>query len=186
AGQVSLPADARNGGLYRSSDGGNTWSTIDAGLPLHPSFGTPFVGTVRALALDPRSCASPPPAGPCITGPLQTLYATANGVVDGSTGTASFRILKSTNGGNSWTNSDSGLPQPVPTGAGFDESVIPVPIVVNPINPQELFVGTFFGGTDGAPPTIASGVFRSTDGGATWSHRSNGLPRVAGSTDTAF
>lgn len=186
AGQVSLPADARNGGLYRSSDGGNTWSTIDAGLPLHPGFATPFVGTVRALALDPRSCASPPPAGPCVTGPLQTLYATANGVVDGSTGTASFRILKSTNGGNSWTNSDSGLPQPVPTGAGFNENVIPVPIVVNPINPQELFVGTFSGGTDGAPPTIASGVFRSTDGGATWSHRSNGLPRVAGSTDTAF
>jgi photosystem II stability/assembly factor-like uncharacterized protein len=186
AGQVSLPADARNGGLYRSSDGGNTWSTIDTGLPPHPSFGIPFVGTVRALVLDPRSCASPPSAGPCVTGPLQTLYATANGVVDGSSGSASFRILKSTNGGNSWTSSDNGIPQPAATGAGGNESVIPVPIVVNPVNPQELFVGTFLAGLDSAPPTLASGVFRSTDGGATWSHRSNGLPRMTGSTDTAF
>lgn len=184
AGPVSSPSDVRNGGIYRSLDGGGTWSTIDSGLPLAPGWGVPFIGTVRSIALDPRSCTAPPPSGPCTSGPLQTLYATANGVVTG--GTASFRVLRSSDGGNSWVNRESGLPQPIDWGTASTQYVTPVPIVVNPGNPSELFVGTFATIYDGATPTIANGVFRSTDGGASWSHRSTGLPRLAGSTDTAY
>ena len=179
--------DARNGGIYRSVDGGNTWSTIDGGLPLFA--GAPNVGTVRSLVLDPRSCAAPPPSGPCTTGPLRTLYATANG--RSVSGTHGFRIMKSTNGGDSWASSDAGIPQPIPATppAYIDgQSVLVVPIVINPANPQELFAGTSVSYNPAATPvpTIPNGVFRSTDGGATWNLRSTGLPRRSGSASTAL
>lgn len=181
--------DARNGGIYRSLDGGNTWTTIDSGLPTVGNPPAANIGTVRSLVLDPRSCAVPPPSGPCTSGPLQTVYATANG--RNIAGTYRFRILKSSNGGDSWVSSDSGIPQTfpgTPPGYADSQSVLVVPIVINPSNPQELFVGTTLTYNAAAVPvpTVPAGVFRSTDGGATWTQRSNGLPRHAGSTDTAF
>ena len=61
-----------------------------------------------------------------------------------------------------------------------------VPIVIDPLHPQTLYVGTSpaYDTTQIATPTIASGVFRSDDGGMTWSPRSNGLPFYPGSTTT--
>ena len=173
----------RNGGIYRSLDGGSTWSTIDAGLPLRGSPPAPDIGTVRNLVIDPRSCAAPPPSGPCTSGPLQTLYATSNGY--SSAGTFSFRVIRSTDGGDSWTSRDNGIPQPIDPGGADPQSVLVVPIVINPVNPQELYVGTSasFDPTH-TVPTIASGVFKSSDGGATWVHRSQGLPRFPGSATT--
>lgn len=55
-----------------------------------------------------------------------------------------------------WTNSGSGIPD-VPTNG----------LVIDPANPQTLYVGTDIG------------VFRSTDGGANWTPFSDGLPKVA-------
>jgi hypothetical protein len=178
--------DVRNGGIYRSLDGGNTWTTIDSGLPASGSPPAANVGTVRALVLDPRSCASPPPSGPCTSGPLQTLYATSNG--RGVGGTIQFRIMKSTNGGDSWTSSDSGIPQPIDPGEADAQTPLVVPIVIDPANPQTLYVGTnlTYDPAVVAVPSIQNGVFKSSNGGATWTFSSNGLPRHAGSVDTAL
>ncbi len=187
-GRAGQPWDIgpKNGGIYRSIDGGNTWNSIDAGLPSAGSPPAPFVGTVRSLVLDPRSCASPPPSGPCTSGPLQTLYATANGQSSG--GIHQFRVIKSSNGGDSWTSADSGIPQPIDPGAASYQYLLVVPIVINPANPQELYVGTtaIFDTTAVASPTIQSGVYKSTDGGASWVWRSNGLPHRAGSASTVL
>lgn len=183
-------SSARNGGIYRSVDGGNTWSVIDTGLPTVGSPPAASVGTVRSLVLDPRSCASPPsPPNPCTSGPLQTLYATSSGRI--VTGVSQFRVMMSTNGGDSWTNRDIGIPQPInsPT---TSESLLVVPIVIDSATPQTLYVGTsdFVSNADGSasstPPTLQSGVFKSTNGGANWVHSSNGLPRKTGSVDTAY
>ncbi|MBN8727689.1 MAG: hypothetical protein J0H15_08295 [Xanthomonadales bacterium] len=184
-GPVEWDNPLRNGGIYRSLDGGGTWSTIDAGLPTSGDPPAPEVGTVRSLVLDPRSCAAPPPSGPCTAGPLLTLYATANGRSTG--GTASFRVIKSVDGGTNWASRDAGIPQPLNAGTPESQSLLVVPIVVNPLNPQELYVGTsaIFDSTALPIPTIRSGVFKSSDGGASWIHRSNGLPRFEGSLDTA-
>lgn len=129
---AGFPANRyRNAGLYKSTNGGLTWNVIDGGIP---RFGTApndysDLGTVRGLALDPRSCASPPPAGPCTSGPLQRLLATADGyrnptVVTVDTGvtpnikrsriTYSHKIISTNNAGTTWSALDTagnGLPE---------------------------------------------------------------------------
>ncbi|MBK6725925.1 MAG: hypothetical protein IPG63_01485 [Xanthomonadales bacterium] len=117
-----------NGGLYKSSTGGLTWSVIDGGLP---RLGTPpndyaAIGLVRALAIDLRSCSSPPPSGPCVAGPLQTLYASADGLITSTVidttsvpGTRqtirsySYRLIKTSDAGATWQaidNTANGFP----------------------------------------------------------------------------
>lgn len=211
----------RNGGLYKSTNGGGTWSTIDAGLPTSTSGGLTFanVGLVRSLALDPRSCASGPPPGPegtpcsAANGPLQRVFATATGFlanVPGTPPTRQFthRILVSNNAGGTWSDAGTTLPATLnqlidPDGAGpgigFNnqaEYVTPVPILIDPGNSNVLYAGTFLTRrwltpdgldlVDPQPaPITANGVFKSTDGGATWVHEIDGLPRYPGSTVAA-
>lgn len=197
----------RNGGIYKSGDGGSTWTTIDSGLPLRtapqPNPPAPFIGTVRSIALDPHSCTS----YPSCSGPLNTVYATANGcyvytsVISGTGtqlgycgnplntqygGAYQFRVFKSTNGGTLWSNSDSGIPQSYvgtsPNYADY-ETLLVVPLVIDPVNPNILYAGTsdLFDPTQVANPTLQTGIYKSTDSGATWTQASTGLPTYPGS-----
>lgn len=168
-----------NGGLYKSSNGGASWSNIDNGLPAFFA-SSHYIGLVRSLVLDPRSCASPPPgSAPCTSGPLQTLYADASGR------SSTFRLIKSIDAGANWTNID-GLPPSIASGDDAEQDVLPIALVIDPLNPQHLYTGTFanFAPAFVATPSISSGVFRSDDGGATWNLRSTGLPFYPGSTTT--
>jgi len=163
-------------GLWKSVDGGTSWTPTEVGIP-SGSFG-PYLNVVRALVLDPRSCANPPPApAPCQEGPLQTAYAVSAGDWSSHFLNSDFRIIKTQDGGASWIDID-GLPGPV---AGQTTSpVTPVALVIDPQNPQRLFVGT---SVSGSTTSIQNGVFRSDDSGATWNLSSSGLPLAAGSTD---
>lgn len=179
-------SSALDGGLYKSTDGGNSWATIDNGIALVN--GHRDMGTARAIVADPRSCAAPPPSGPCATGSggLQTLYAIGSGRPDFSgpgLPMRSARIYKSTNAGASWTASESGLPLPqdLDPGAGISFSYnIGIALVIDPSNTQTLYAGLTIGGLSSEPgmlePTFPNGVFKSTNGGATWVHSSVGLP----------
>lgn len=195
----------RNGGIYKSGDGGSTWTTIDSGLPQRVgSISTPFLGTVRSIVLDPQSCTGYPT---CTTA-LNTAYASANGcfvytaaLAGGNpanvgkcggaastlyTGSYEFRIFKSSNGGASWSNSDSGIPQSyVGTSPNYTdyETLLVVPLAIDPSSPNILYAGTsdLFDPTQVATPTLHTGVYKSTDSGATWNQVSNGLPTYPGS-----
>ncbi|HNR92151.1 MAG TPA: hypothetical protein PKO41_06980 [Dokdonella sp.] len=185
----NLGPSPKDGGLYKSTNGGNTWTTIDNGIAL--VHGVPNMGTVRTIALDPRSCLSPPPSGPCPVGggPLRTLLVGGAGVV-GNPFTAPYRsarIYKSTDAGASWAASETGLPlgQELPAGSGYYAWMGGInPIVYDPSDTQTVYIGTFinayFDAAAGPYPTIANGVFKSTDGGANWVHSSNGLPPLFG------
>jgi uncharacterized repeat protein (TIGR01451 family) len=83
-----------------------------------------------------------------------TLYV---GLVNGT-------VFKSTDGGASWTEQDQGLPKDQPISA----------IVIDPTTTSTLYVAPNGSHSLGSIPT-SSGVFKSTDSGATWSASNNGL-----------
>jgi len=187
----------RNGGIFKSTNGGNSWTQIDAGLP---RVGTPpndvaEIGVVRGVILDPRSCANPPPGGePCGTvaglttgqSPLGTVWAVANGNYGAPTFTGTHRVIRSTDGGATWAARDNGISLLTPD----NQILAPIVLAMDPNDGNTLYVAT--GATvDGDPisslpnPTIASGVFKTTDGGLNWSPVNNGRPFYPGSTTTA-
>ncbi|UXI68834.1 WD40/YVTN/BNR-like repeat-containing protein [Tahibacter amnicola] len=172
---------SRNAGLYKSINGGATWSRIEGGLPT--SGGGAFIGTVREVALDLRSCASPPASGPCQSGPLNRVYATAAGRND------AYRVIRSDDAGSSWTDVSGNLPQMIEVDGTF-ELLTPMHLLLDPTDRNTLYLSTYadYYRDDDATvvQTMPSGVFRSTDGGQTWQQRSEGLPRMNGSTHTAW
>ncbi|QBB71964.1 hypothetical protein ELE36_17230 [Pseudolysobacter antarcticus] len=180
----------RNTGIYKSADGGLTWSTIGNGLPKSTTTSTGhYAGALRTIITDPRSCAAPPPSGPCVSGPLLTLYATGGGTTrnpDGTFGSVhQWRVMKSIDGGVNWVTSETGLPADQVNGDGSGSEVDGVtPIVIDPTNSQILYIGTFASGYDAlfnsASPTVPTGVFKSIDGGGHWTQASNGLPTYPG------
>ncbi|MEO8672465.1 MAG: hypothetical protein ABI411_14200 [Tahibacter sp.] len=170
------------GPLYKSLDGSGAWNPITGDLPVSAGVN---VGAVRKIALAPRSCSTPLPSGACQTGPLNTLYAIADG---SSPSLTEFRVMKSTSGGAHWTDASDGLPLTIQYDDAF-ERIRPRSLALDPIDPLTLYVGTFgeYEDIEGNPlvPTIPNGVFRSADGGASWTQRSSGLPLVPGSSVTA-
>ena len=75
-------------------------------------------------------------------------------------GTRSGKIFRTSNGGNSWENSSSGL------GSGQIDG-----IVINQTNPNIVYLSTNYQG---------KGVYKSTDGGRTWILKSKGFTGSVG------
>jgi len=103
-------------------------SIVHAGNNIWTSLG-PGDAFVNALAIDPRT--------------PTTLYAAGDGV------------FKSTDGGNTWSAVNTGLP------ALFVNA-----LAIDPTTPTTLYAGIGISG---------GGVFKSTDGGNTWSAVNTGL-----------
>jgi photosystem II stability/assembly factor-like uncharacterized protein len=114
-------------GVLKSMDGGMTWSAVTP---------QPAPTNISALVIAPEDS--------------NKLYAAANNWIP-QKGYASS-LLKSTDGGKTWSTVDSGLPQNQLRA-----------LAVNPADPSTLYVGT------------ETGVFHSSDGGATWSEMNTGL-----------
>lgn len=149
-----------DGGVWRTNDGGVTWRPLTDFAP---------TTSVGALAIDP----------------------TDPNVIYAGTGEANFAnhsrygvgLLKSTDGGASWLQ----LAEATFGGRCFSK------IVVDPSNPQRLFAAITPAG--GFPEKAAAknhplkdgpiGVFRSLDGGISWTQLSGGLPNQA-ATDLAM
>jgi photosystem II stability/assembly factor-like uncharacterized protein len=139
----TLYAATEGGDLFKSTDGGKSWKTadkfmktadvrIDPSLPQTiPSSQVKVLRTnmeVRALVIDPKS--------------PKTVYAVT-----------SFGVLKSANGGNSWTPVTMGLRD------------IVYSLAIDPSSPQTLYAG----GENAR-------VFKSTDGGSSWAQINTNRP----------
>ncbi|GAB4175831.1 MAG: sialidase family protein [Wenzhouxiangellaceae bacterium] len=172
-----------NGGIYKSTDSGSTWTTIDSGIPMSGS-GSSLFGTVRDLAIDDTSVG--------MGGGSQILYATGSGRLrdDGMGGAIvdAARVYKSVDAGATWTPSDSGVGGVEVMPSMQHVYASGVQIVIDPTDPlrQTLYLATFIGrGETDVPTTIQNGVFKSTNGGATWTNVVNGLPKIAGNPAAA-
>jgi photosystem II stability/assembly factor-like uncharacterized protein len=161
-----------NNGLFKSTDGGVTWTPSNQGLATRAHY---------ALALDP--------ADP------RRLYV-------GVAGTAGTGLERSTDGGATWKTILSQFvaqvvvapsrPQTLYEADGFDQirrsddggdtwRVIPGPVAT--LNPPFLAVDrrspdTLYAGVPGFgdPSPTPHGLFRTTDAGATWTRLATGLP----------
>ncbi len=116
--------------LFKSTDGGANWN---------PSSGLTDLG-VSALAIDPITPA--------------TLYAGAMRLACGGACTA-YRIYKSTDGGNTWVPSSTGIPE--------ERNYIGA-LAVDPARPSNVYAST------------RMGLYKSTNGGGTWTLSNTGLP----------
>lgn len=175
-------ASPRNSGIYKSVDGGASWVSLDQGLPPYANGPGVVMRASRKVLPDPRSCASPPPAGPCTQGPLQTVYALSASGTD-----ARWSVLRSSDAGANWIGVGSALPAYLSDGDGY-ETVTTVDLELDSAG-SVLYVSTsaYWESNDSAVariPSIRNGVFRSDDGGASWTPRSSGLPLVPGSATT--
>jgi photosystem II stability/assembly factor-like uncharacterized protein len=162
-------------GVFKTTDGGAHWTPRNHGLPLAPA---PPV--INDLAVDPLH----PGVAYAIVNDF-TLFKTADGgatwkrqplklpvgepiqtlAIDprqpANVLAATYACLfKSTNGGGSWALSTTGLPKIVVTALAFD-----------PRSPRTVYAGTLSSARD----FRGNGVFRSDDGGATWSPVDAGL-----------
>ncbi|MFI5180857.1 MAG: WD40/YVTN/BNR-like repeat-containing protein [Thermoanaerobaculia bacterium] len=121
-------AGSQQGFVYISPPGDANFHSVGGGLPDSP------VTKIISVTADGR-----------------TAYVTFAGYL----GSPSTHVFRTTDGGATWTNISSNLPDvPVLT------------MAVDPRDPTDLFVGTDVG------------VFRSTNAGASWSSFNAGLPNV--------
>jgi photosystem II stability/assembly factor-like uncharacterized protein len=144
-------AAAADGGVWRTTNGGETWTPLTDHMP---------TSAIGALALDPHD----------------------ENVVYAGTGEANFAnhsryglgLMRSTDGGDTWAFIDDGFF----AGRTFSS------LVIDPENPLRMYAAICPAG--GFPAMAAAklhpqrqgplGVFRSDDGGFTWTHLTTGLP----------
>ena len=163
ANPMNIYAGTFGGGAPRSSNGGDSWQESS----LAPK-------AVQALAIDPDDPMTLY-AGTFTSGIFKsssggvdwdmvdaTRFVLALAIDPGQTTTVyagtSFPtgVLKTTDGGDNWQSRNNGITQP-------DVQAL----VIDPVNPQTLYAGTF-----------AGGVFKSSDGAASWQAMNNGLPAL--------
>ena len=121
-------------GLYKSTDGGTSWTRSEALAAV--------ASGVNAPLIDPED--------------PHILYAQA---CKGTFDLCSWTVYKSTDGGDSWEEASTGLPE--------DSSLI----AIDPQRPGVLYAGT------------RAGLYRTTNGGASWTLLSS---RITGLNNLAF
>ncbi|HEY6301788.1 MAG TPA: hypothetical protein VIX14_01870 [Terriglobales bacterium] len=166
-----IPGNCR---LYAAPAGGGVWRTNDA-LKAQPvwtyvsgSFG---INAVSSVKLDPNNS--------------NIVWAGTGEANVSSDSEAGVGLYKSTDGGDTWTG---------PIGRDFFNARAIGSIAIDPTNSNNMYVATTIavrgissveGGEDvltpGAPPW---GLYKSTDGGVTWSFIFNGAASTAGCRNT--
>ncbi|MGB6000313.1 MAG: glycosyl hydrolase, partial [Thermoanaerobaculia bacterium] len=125
--------------LYVGSASGGVWKTVDGGLTFKPLFDEQPIASIGDLALAPSN--------------PDVIYVGSGEANARNSVSFGNGVYKSTDGGQSWTH------------VGLENTRHISRVLVSPLDPDVVFVGamgSFWG------PNEERGVFRSTDGGATW------------------
>lgn len=132
-----IPGDPNT--LYVGSASGGIWKSRDGGLTFEPIFDDQPIASIGDLALAPSNPA--------------VIYVGSGEANARNSVSFGNGVYKSTDGGQSWTH------------LGLEDTRHISRVVVSSLDPDVVYVGAmghFFG------PNEQRGVFRSTDGGASW------------------
>ncbi len=125
--------------IYAGAAGGGVWKSNDAGTSFNPIFDE-YCQSIGAVALDPSD-------------PDNTIYVGTGETWTRNSVTIGDGLYRSKDGGSNWEK------------LGLEKSERIANIIVNPTNPNEIFVavlGALWGDSQ------ERGVYRSSDGGASW------------------
>ena len=152
-------SDAR--GIFRSSDGGETWTEMDNGVVELEGI------TFRGFTVDPRSSAIVYAAAELSSYAWNQGIAKTGRVFDLVKGV----VYKTTDGGAHWK-------------AVWRGNNLARYVWIDPVHPDTVYVSTGIFDREPADcdptvngPTGGEGIIKSTDGGLTWNHVNNGLGR---------
>jgi photosystem II stability/assembly factor-like uncharacterized protein len=135
--------------LYLAAAGGGVWKTTDAGAdwtPLTDDQATLFMGALALAPSDPN-----------------VIYAGTGEATNSALSFTGHGVLKSADGGATWAL----LGQDV-----FDRHTISQ-IVVSPVDPDTVFVAVAGSGVHGV--SGHTGIWKSTDGGLTWTNTTTAI-----------
>jgi photosystem II stability/assembly factor-like uncharacterized protein len=156
-GEGFLNADALPGrGVFKTTDGGQTWTRLHVANGLNTSF-------ITELAISPAN-----PSVVYASG--RRTYPNNNISAETTPDAGVNAVFKSTNEGQSWTDITTGKVDHDPS-ASFDN--IPTDIAVSPLSPDTLFGAFGF--------RRSNGIWRTVNGGQTWTRLTSGLPSPASS-----
>lgn len=130
-----------DGSFFFGSVGGGVWKTTDAGTVWNPTFDHEPIASIGALAVAPSN--------------PQVVYAGTGESDIRSDLSSGNGVYKSTDGGTTWQS------------VGLADTRQISQIVIDPHDPDTVFVAAL-GHAYG--PNPERGVYKSTDGGATWKH----------------
>lgn len=155
-GEANASADSAAGvGLYKSTDGGNTWTgPIGASV-----FGGRAIGSIAIVPGSPSTLYVATTRG------VAGVSSVSGGVVSLIPGAAAWGLYKSTDGGATWTFLHNGAPgaaqcdtvaEAIATGSPCSVRGVRR-IALDPLNSNIVYASSY-----------SRGVWRSADGGATW------------------
>ncbi len=202
---VRKPGDSTGSGIYRTTDGGTTWTQLASasgasgnGVVWNPTDNTVVYATLGQTgdqtkfgvykstdsgATFSRLAAADASFSTTNLGRHEIAVAPSNGNViylvinNGNTNASLLGFVKSTDGGSTWTTT---LPGVLPSLPNFCTSQCwyDMAIAVHPTDPNNIIVG------GSAFTNNSSTAFRSLDGGATWVDVTSGATAVRPHVDT--
>jgi autotransporter-associated beta strand protein len=158
---TGIAADPTNANvIYLASAGGGVWKTVNGGSswsPLTDTQSTLFMGAIAVAPTNPN-----------------IIYAATGDATNSSTSYYGRGILKSTNGGASWVLLGNNV---------FNRKTF-AQIVVDPTNPNIVYGAVAGGGTNGT--SGGTGIWKTTDGGSTWTNTTSAISTTDRFTDVAI
>ena len=135
---TTVYAGTRSGDVFKSTNGGTSWSALDIGLSIR---------FIRSLIIDPKAPATIYVSG----GPVEWLPGMP-GRLRAFTGGG---VLKSNDGGKNWYPINTGLPTSM-IGAWGESIPLVASLAINPQAPSVLYAAN------------RAGLFKTTNGGRKW------------------